>query len=262
MSDRFVFCPGPRRVVVREASGASVARGPTHENIGFEVDWIERGVMGFELGARALEASAGACVVIPPAIVHTPRARSTRFHQITLPTEWIEEAAQSVGGSLPRTPELRVGRVVEHARLVAEDIAAGIPEADPGVQASLYALCVSLVRPARAPSERIDRRVRRALDCIGDNYAERLTIDDLATAAGMSRFAFVRAFRASVGESPYRHLTNVRLERAASRLRTTRDSVLAIALSCGFTDPGRFARAFRARYGCTPLRFRQQTLNS
>jgi len=44
--DRFVFCPGPRRVVVREASGSHVRRGPTHENVGVEIDWVEHGVMG------------------------------------------------------------------------------------------------------------------------------------------------------------------------------------------------------------------------
>jgi AraC-like DNA-binding protein len=122
------------------------------------------------------------------------------------------------------------------------------------------AVVYSLARSADGVPARgavIDRRIRRALAMMAVDYRERLTVDDLAAAAGMSRFAFLRAFRAQTGASPYQHLTGIRLEHAAERLRApAAPSVMAVALDCGFTDPGRFARAFRARYGCTPRAYR------
>lgn len=142
--------------------------------------------------------------------------------------------------------------------LIAADAELG--PADPGVAALVDALAVALVRKARpaARDRRVDPRIRRALDRMREAYAEPLTVDALAEAAGMTRFAFLRTFRAQVGESPYQHLIQLRLEQAAERLRRTDASVLEVSLDCGFGDPGRFARLFRRRYGCAPRGYRAQ----
>ena len=83
-------------------------------------------------------------------------------------------------------------------------------------------------------------------------YAEPLTVDDMARAAGMSRFHFSRALRAACNCSPYQLVVQTRLEAAAALLRAGRASSTQAALSVGFTDPSRFARAFRRAFGCAP----------
>jgi AraC-like DNA-binding protein len=80
-------------------------------------------------------------------------------------------------------------------------------------------------------------------------------VADLAAAAGMSRFHFSRVFRDETGSSPYAYLVDRRLERAAARLRAGGCSVTTAALDAGFRDLGRFARAFRARFGVTASAF-------
>jgi AraC-like DNA-binding protein len=118
----------------------------------------------------------------------------------------------------------------------------------------------ALVRrgPEASAQRRIDARIRRALERVDESYGEALGVDELASEAGMSRSVFLRTFRAQVGDSPYRHLVRVRLDQAAHRLGGSHDSILDIATACGFGDPGRFARMFRARHGCTPREFRRR----
>ncbi|MCA9620465.1 MAG: helix-turn-helix transcriptional regulator, partial [Myxococcales bacterium] len=97
-----------------------------------------------------------------------------------------------------------------------------------------------------------DPRIRRAADAVEARFADALTVDDLARIAGMSRFHFCRQFRGQMGVSPYQHLVATRVRRAAELLRRGRYSVTETAFEVGFSDPGRFARAFRRHMGCAP----------
>ncbi|HTN87979.1 MAG TPA: AraC family transcriptional regulator [Sorangium sp.] len=249
-------------LVHRTWTSPRVIYGPTHGNTGVEVTWVERGSMQFLLGKGALVGAQGACVVLPPGIEHTPCARSIACHMLTMRPEVLEEAADALGPTA-RVPVDGVvlgadERIAALMRLIVQEIQSGLGPEDPGVSALLDALSFGLVRPvppAAAPA-RVDRRIRRALEAIEAGYERPLGVDDLAAAAGMTRFSFLRAFRAQVGESPYQHLLSVRLQHAADRLRRSRGTILEIALECGFREPGRFARLFRARYGCTPRAYR------
>jgi AraC family transcriptional regulator len=77
----------------------------------------------------------------------------------------------------------------------------------------------------------------------------------MARAARMSRYHFSRRFKDATGKSPYRYLVDVRLERAAELLRRGRAGVTEAALTVGFSDPSRFARMFRARFGASPAKY-------
>lgn len=93
------------------------------------------------------------------------------------------------------------------------------------------------------------RRVRDRLD--GD-----VSLDALAGQAGWSRFHFHRAFRAVTGETPKQYTSRLRLERAAVRLLTRDDAIVAIAAGVGFASHAVFTRAFRRHYDCTPAEYR------
>ncbi|RKG82451.1 AraC family transcriptional regulator [Corallococcus exercitus] len=83
-----------------------------------------------------------------------------------------------------------------------------------------------------------DARPQRALERIVVEDADALRVKDLVEAASLCRAPFLRAFRASMGESPTRYLQGYRLARAAERLRQGQAaSVLATARMCGFGDP-------------------------
>lgn len=78
------------------------------------------------------------------------------------------------------------------------------------------------------------------------------TVETLALEAGMSRTSFAEKFKAVVGESPLQYLTKWRMMLARTRLRSSNDTVLAIALDLGYQSEAAFSRAYKKTMGKTP----------
>src|SRR3984893_17491283 len=87
-------------------------------------------------------------------------------------------------------------------------------------------------------------------------YAEALDCAALARVAHFSEAHFIRAFRATFGETPHRYLQRRRVERSMFLLRETDRSVTDICLDVGFTSRGTFSRTFREIVGETPSDYR------
>jgi len=85
---------------------------------------------------------------------------------------------------------------------------------------------------------------------------EDLSLEALAGQAGLSAFHLHRVFSAAAGETPKQFTLRLRLARASAMLLTTSDSVLDIALECGFQSHEAFCRAFRRRFRMTPSVYR------
>jgi AraC-like DNA-binding protein len=100
------------------------------------------------------------------------------------------------------------------------------------------------------------RHLLRAKDLADARYAEPITVDDLAAAAGLSRAHFSRMFSQTFGESPRSYLRSRRLERAAALLRYTDRSVADIAVLVGLQSVGSFTSSFARVYGLPPAAYR------
>ncbi|WAC54817.1 AraC family transcriptional regulator [Gordonia sp. SL306] len=101
-----------------------------------------------------------------------------------------------------------------------------------------------------APRPRI---VTRVLDALRADPARPWTASDMAQAAGVSVRRLQEGFREYVGKTPRECLTEIRL--AAVHDELTRDRAISVtdsAMKWGFTHTGRFAAAFRQRYGVSP----------
>ncbi len=100
------------------------------------------------------------------------------------------------------------------------------------------------------------RRLLRAKDLADSRYFDRLDVEDLARAAGLSRAHFSREFRRAFGEPPHTYLLTRRLERAAGLLRTSDRSVTDICFSVGLQSVGSFTATFTRTYGMPPTAYR------
>jgi AraC-like DNA-binding protein len=100
------------------------------------------------------------------------------------------------------------------------------------------------------------RHLLRAKDLADARYFEPLGVDDLASAARLSRAHFSREFRRAFGESPHSYLLTRRLERAAALLRTTDRTVADICFSVGLQSVGSFTTSFTRTYGVSPTVYR------
>jgi AraC-like DNA-binding protein len=100
------------------------------------------------------------------------------------------------------------------------------------------------------------RHLLSAKDLADARYFERLDVDDLARAAGLSRAHFSREFARAFGESPHAYLLTRRLERAAALLRMTDRSVADVCFSVGLQSVGSFTTSFKRTYGLSPTAYR------
>ncbi len=99
---------------------------------------------------------------------------------------------------------------------------------------------------------------RRLIDYIEAQLSQSLSLSALASVAGVGERHFLRAFRASVGESPHQYV----LRRRVIRARALIDSGVSLAhvtQECGFTDQSQLTRVFVRHTGVTPGRYRIMT---
>ncbi len=87
------------------------------------------------------------------------------------------------------------------------------------------------------PGDRNYDRLASALLFVEAHLSERFTLDDAATAAGLSAHHFHRLFRAHTGETLGNYTQRLRVERALLQMKFTDDSLTSIALDNGFGSP-------------------------
>ena len=108
-------------------------------------------------------------------------------------------------------------------------------------------------------SQHLDsRRVSRVLDYIGEHMEEEITLDRLASVAGLSLFHFTRMFTRTMGVPPSRYVSQLRLEQARVDIAAGKLSLAEIALKAGFSSQASFTRAFNRTTGVTPGEYRSQ----
>jgi len=72
----------------------------------------------------------------------------------------------------------------------------------------------------------------------------------------MSKYHFARSFEATYGETPIRHLTRRRIERAQDLLRSANLTITEICMLVGFSSLGSFSGRFRELVGESPSAYR------
>ena len=102
----------------------------------------------------------------------------------------------------------------------------------------------------------VARHLLRAKDLMDARYYERLAVEDVARAAGLSRAHFGREFRRAFGEPPHSYLLTRRLERDAALLRNTDHTVADICMAVGLQSVGSFTTSFRRAYAMSPTAYR------
>lgn len=94
--------------------------------------------------------------------------------------------------------------------------------------------------------------VRRACEFIHDCGAERISLTDIAQAAGISRFHLTREFKRATGLAPFQYLERLRIEQAKAMIRAGQLPLADIAFAVGFSDQSHFTKRFRHHASCTP----------
>jgi AraC-like DNA-binding protein len=93
-----------------------------------------------------------------------------------------------------------------------------------------------------------------AIPYIDEHLEERLSLNELATKAGLSVWRFSTVFREHTGISPRRYIWGQRLKKVQSLLDDG-ESAASAALMTGFYDHSHLCRHFKNIYGMTPREY-------
>lgn len=121
-----------------------------------------------------------------------------------------------------------------------------------------YSLLCELSQ-ATPEQKNIPPLISSALAEIHAHYAEVYGIEELANSLGVSKSHLVRTFTASIGISPGKYLTSVRLDAAKRLLLHRQYNLETIASLCGFAGANYFCHVFKKETGQTPLAWRAKT---
>jgi len=90
-----------------------------------------------------------------------------------------------------------------------------------------------------------------------ENIEKPLSLDEIASATGLSRRQIERLFKRHLNCVPKRYYLQMRLRRARELLLQTSMPIIDITTACGFQSPPHFSRCYRAQFGCPPSAERQ-----
>lgn len=109
----------------------------------------------------------------------------------------------------------------------------------------------------RAYEDVIYEKLKQSLRYLEENFAESITVGDIAAVSNYSASHFEKLFKELTGHSFTQYLKNYRLEQAADRIKTESAKISDIATACGFSNLSYFSRAFYQKYGMTPSDYRK-----
>lgn len=229
----------------------------------------------FMVGGRAFPVRDDTAVVVNTwqehEYVHQAHAERTLFLALYIEPRWLAGADASFSACsepgffeqscLRLSPEIRRMR-----RQLAEHIASDVAGALHDVEEMILDLSLAVAhgfsdwreRPRR-PEHRgpKDYRIRRAVRAMQEGTGERVDLDRVASAAGLSRPHFNYLFRRCVGVSPAVFANAMRVEAAVDALRSQEIGIGALSDELGFSAQSNFTRFFQQHTGTPPHQFRR-----
>jgi len=101
--------------------------------------------------------------------------------------------------------------------------------------------------------------VQRMQDYIEEHINEKITMGELAKAAGYSQWHCSRIFKEMTGKTPFEYIRSLRLSKAAMTLRDRKIKVTDVAFDFVFDSHEGFTRAFTKEFGVSPKKYRSDT---
>jgi AraC-like DNA-binding protein len=233
--ERYRYPPGP-------ASGMS-----THVHEHWQWCLYAGGPGSYEVRAGRVVFPSGTLTVIPPGEPHAARDPEERRDRseclvVYLPAERIPaHRGVVVDDPQARAAFVRLWPAVEP--LEAQE-----------AMAEFLAL-VDTEQRAEQIATPAARGVRIAREYLHEHAADRISLERLATVAGLSPAHLVRAFGRAYGLPPHRYQISLRIDRAKRLLIGEEVTVGEVAHAAGFADHAHFTRMFRRWVGLPPSRY-------
>lgn len=111
-------------------------------------------------------------------------------------------------------------------------------------------------QPTHSVNLRNQDRIQSMITFIQQNFAEKISLEDIAQSASVSTRECIRCFQNTIKKSPMEYLISIRLKEAKKLLAKTDMTVTEISMQTGFSSNAYFGKVFRERCNMTPAKYR------
>jgi transcriptional regulator GlxA family with amidase domain len=103
-----------------------------------------------------------------------------------------------------------------------------------------------------------DEEIKKAQRFIENNYAERITIDELSDKFALSRRSLERRFKRATNNTVNEYVQRVKVEAAKKSFETSRKNITEVMFDVGYNDTKTFRGIFKKITGMTPFDYRNK----
>jgi len=237
-----------------------------HTHDAFSVVLLETGRTTFALEGANHTAAAGNLVLIPADAVHAcnpdPDSDMT-YHLFYVGGSWMESVGREVFGP-DAGPATFPSPVLDDPELYAHfaELVRAIKEGRDRLEKEdlfvhgLAELAVRHAVPGGRPADgEPGDAVRVVRDLLAADPGNKVSLDDLARAAGLSRCHLLRVFQEATGMPPHAYHNQLRVD-LAKRLLAEGLDISRVAAEAGFADQSHLTRVFKQYTGATPSQYR------
>jgi AraC-like DNA-binding protein len=108
----------------------------------------------------------------------------------------------------------------------------------------------------RSGGKRLD--LDHLLELMHRRMDQALDLEALAAASNLSKYHFIRRFKALTGHSPIQHFIHLKMQYACQLLDRSDEPLKRVAARVGYDDPYYFSRLFKRVIGISPQQYREQ----
>lgn len=245
----------------------------SHAHAAYTVTAVLRGQLTATVGDEMLRVLVDEAVLTNVGQNHSARGNHVEFVSIGVSPALVNEMVTEIGltrtkaSIVFRRPTIADPTITKLAREIAAEVsfeqlgrAAMLDTLVRGLVIHLLRFHLTVRQTDQIELSRagpVDRRLRRAIEFMHDNFGRELALEEIASAAYLSEYHFARLFKQITGVTPHVYLANVRLERARKLLADTALPISEIASMVGYQSQSHFSKMFRSVTGITPRAYRE-----
>jgi AraC-like DNA-binding protein len=242
---------------------------PRHSHDYYVICVVERGLQSFSHNSAKYFTPPGGVILINPGAAHTGEAADEHGFQMRCiypTTQRMQTAVDELTGRQQEAPFFREVRVdqrwaTEHIAALHKTLLQGedVLQCESLLTWTLAGL-VKRYAELRFGEQRLGNErasIQRACRYLEENYAEGVSLGQLAAHVSLSPYYLLRAFRAEIGMPPFAYLESVRI-RHAQRLIEAGKTLAEVAAETGFSSQSHLTRRFKRVIGVTPGQYARQ----
>lgn len=104
------------------------------------------------------------------------------------------------------------------------------------------------------------KNINESIKYLEENYQKEYCLEDVAQAANLSPYHFIRVFKSQTGKTPYELLMNIKMKKAKEMLMDSSKTITEISSLLVFSSSSHFARVFSRIVGLSPTAYRKKHL--